>query len=80
VIKFLRWEKLNRLCKACNTFIATFACFWEKYVMDAEKKAAEVARLLNVDFAIRCIMGRCSGTIEDAQKFVNYCEDKAIKS
>ncbi|MDO8459533.1 MAG: MBL fold metallo-hydrolase [Nanoarchaeota archaeon] len=72
-------EKLTGYGKHGNEFIALLPISGT-YVMDAEE-ASEVAKLLSPDLAIPMHYGSgIVGTIEDAEKFVQLCEEKGIKA
>lgn len=77
--KIPEMSRLTGYGKHGNDFIALLPVSG-KYVMDPEE-AAEVAALISPDLAIPMHYGSgVAGTIEDAKKFVELCEEKGINA
>jgi len=71
-------KKLTGYGKQGNEFIALLPVSG-KYVMDAEE-AAEVATFLSPTLAIPMHFGAGVGTLQDAEKFVQLCQDNGINA
>ncbi len=72
-------QKLSGYGKHGNEFIALLPVSG-KYVMTAEQ-ASKAAELISPDLAIPMHYGAgVAGTMDDADKFVKFCEEKGIKA
>jgi L-ascorbate metabolism protein UlaG (beta-lactamase superfamily) len=72
-------QKLSGYGKHGNEFVALLPVSG-KYVMDAEE-AAEAASVLSPDVCVPMHYGAgVAGTIEDAQRFVELCKEKGLKT
>ncbi|MEK6825383.1 MAG: MBL fold metallo-hydrolase [Nanoarchaeota archaeon] len=77
--KIPEMDKLTGYAKHGNEFVALLPVSGT-YTMTAEE-AADVAKLLNVDLAIPMHYGAgVVGTVEDAQRFVDLCQQKGVKA
>lgn len=71
-------RKLTGYGKQGNSFIVLLPVSG-KYAMDAEE-AAEAAALLKPTLAVPMHYGSVAGTLEDAQRFINLCDERGVSA